>query len=186
MRRRIAVPMLLLLLLCACGAENTSAQTPVRFRTSLEGAGGCQYLALITGDYGEYVCQFLLQCTSQEQETTLVVQEPAYAAGIRATVSGEDATVHFGETVVAVEEFSEREISPMAAPYLLEQAWLRGYISATGMDGDYEQVTYLLGYGSDQLTVTTNFDGQVPVLAAISTGGKELITCELTEFSLNQ
>lgn len=185
MRRIIAVPMLLLLLLCACGAEKTSAQTPVQFRTSLRASQGCSYEAQITGDYGDYVRQFTLSCINQEDETSLTVKQPEYAAGITATVSGSGATVCYDDTVLAVEDFEQQSISPMASPWILQQAWEEGYISTTAMDGEQEQVTYLLGYGSDQLTVTTNFARQVPTSATISHEGRGLVTCQITDFSLN-
>lgn len=185
MRQRIAVPMLLLLLLCACGAENTTAQTPVLFRTSLTEAGGCTFETQVTADYGTYIRQFTLTCLAGEGEARLTVEAPEYASGITATVSGEDAAVQFSDTVLGLEQFTSREISPMAAPYILSQAWEKGYISETGMDGELEQVTYLLGYGMEQLTVTTNFQGQIPETVWISDGKNDLITCEITEFSLN-
>lgn len=185
MRQRIAVPMLLLLLLCACGAENTSAQTPVLFRTSLIESGGCSFEANVTADYGTYVRQFTLSCLIEEEEARLTVEEPEYASDITAVVSGDQATVQFSDTVLGLEQFTSREISPMAAPYILAQAWENGYISETGMDGELEQVTYLLGYGLDQLTVITNFRGQVPETVWVSDGTNDLLTCEIKDFSLN-
>lgn len=184
MRLKIAVPMLLLLLLSACGAENTSAQTPVSFRTSLQEAGGCCFQAAVTADYGDYIRQFTFDCSAEIGRTTLTVLEPDNAAGITATVSGEEATVSFDDTILAVEEFESRRISPMASGYLLERAWSEGYISSGGMDGQLEMVEYLLGYGSDQLTITTWFSGQVPVKGEISDGGNNLIACEITDFSI--
>lgn len=184
MRLKIAVPMLLLLLLCACGAGETSAQTPVRFRTSLTEAGGCDFAAAVTADYGDYIRQFSLNCSAEIGNTTLTVTAPDNAAGITAAVSGDKATVSFGDTILAVEEFSTRKISPMAAPYILERAWSTGYISSTGMDGEWEAVEYLLGYGSDQLTILTCFSGQLPLRAEISDGESTLIICEITDFTL--
>lgn len=186
MRRKIAVPMLLLLLLCACGADRTSAQTPVIFRTGLTESGGCTFQALVIADYGTYVRKFTLSCLTGADEASLTVEEPDYASGITAVVSGEDASLRFEDTVLGVEEFSSRKISPMAAPYILAQAWEKGYISETGMDGELEQVTYLLGYGQDQLTVITNFRGQIPETVWISDGKNDLVTCEIKEFALNQ
>lgn len=185
MRLRIAVPMLLLLSLCACGADKTSAQTPVLFRTSMTESGGCTLETQVTADYGTYVRQFTLACLIEAEKTSLTVLEPEYASGITAVVSGQEASVQFEDTVLGVEEFTSRKISPMAAPYILAQAWGEGYISETGMDGELEQVTYLLGYGQDQLTVTTEFRGQVPEKAWVSDGKNTLITCEIKEFSLN-
>lgn len=136
MRLRTAVPMMLLLLLCACGAGKESAQTPVSFRTALCGAGGCSFQLALKADYEEYTREFTLVCQSQVAgETSLTVQSPQNAEGITATVSGDSADVSYGDTVLAVENFETRRISPMAAPFLLTKAWSEGYISACGQDG---------------------------------------------------
>lgn len=71
---------------------------------------------------------------------------PQTAEGVTATVSGEGADVSFGDTVLAVEEFETRRISPVAAPYLLSKAWSEGYISQCGKDGELETAEYTLGY----------------------------------------
>lgn len=47
------------------------------------------------------------------------VTAPENAQGITATVSGDGAKVSYDSTVLAVENFETRKISPMAAPYLL-------------------------------------------------------------------
>lgn len=184
MRLKFAVPMLLLLLLCACGAGETSAQTPVSFRTGLKEAEGCSFISAVTADYGDYIRQFTLECDCALDSSTLTVREPDNAAGIIATVSGETATVSFGDTILAVEEFATRKISPMAAPYLLERAWCEGYISSTGRDGMSETVEYLLGYGSDELIITTVFEDGIPLRAEISDGKNSLVTCEISDFSM--
>ena len=184
MRLKLAVPMLCLLLLCACGAGNTSAQTPIAFRTSLNDSGECSFRAAVTADYGEYIREFLLDCQTGPDSATLTVMEPEVAMGITAEVSGEDASVSYDGTVLAVEDFSSRRISPMAAPYILSEAWRGGYISATGRDGEYETVEYLLGYGLEELTITTYFSGGIPVQAEISDGEAVLIFCGITELAM--
>lgn len=184
MRLKLAVPMMILLLLCACGAGNTSAQTPIAFRTSLNESIECSFTVAVTADYGEYIREFLLSCETGPDSAGLTVLEPEVARGIRAEVSGEDAQVSFEDTVLAVEDFSSRRISPMAAPYILSEAWRGGYISATGMDGEYESVEYLLGYGTEELTITTFFSDELPVRAEISDGENVLITCGITELSM--
>lgn len=187
MRLKYAVPMMLLLLLCACGAAKDTAQVPVSFRTELCGAGGCQYVLALTADYGEYVREFSLVCRSDVAGATgFTVLSPQAAEGITGTVSGTGADVSYGDTVLAVEAFESRRISPMAAPYLLTKAWSDGYITAWGRDGGWEQVDYALGYGNQQLTITTWFDGQMPVRAEISDGQAALITCEISEFTLQK
>jgi hypothetical protein len=178
--------MLLLLLLCACGAEQTSAQTPVLFRTSLLEAGTCTFTAELRADYGETVREFTLDCTCDSEGGTLTVLAPDTASGITATVSGDQAQVSFGDTVLAVENFESRRISPLGAPWLLRRAWAEGYISSVGMDGSWELVEYALGYGSEQLTITTAFSQGLPVYAEISDGKNTLISCEITALELSK
>lgn len=186
MRLIRAVPMLLLLLLCACGTNQTSAQTPVRFRTGLTESGGCTYDLQLRADYGEYIRDFTLECQYDGSGAEFTVTAPENAQGITATVSGDGAKVSYDSTVLAVENFETRKISPMAAPYLLGQAWEQGYIASTGMDGDRENVTYTLGYGNETLEITTAFSQGIPVWAEISDGSHNLITCEISNLNLQK
>lgn len=187
MRLRTAVPMLLLLLLCACGAAKESAQTPVSFRTALTETGRCGFTAVLTADYGDYTREFTLESLNDVGgETLLTVLEPEIAEGISATVGGDSAQVSYSDTVLAVENFESRPISPMAAPYLLTRAWSEGYIDACGQDGDWEQVHYLLGYGGRQLEIITCFSGQEPQWAEITDGKNTLISCEISNFTLQK
>lgn len=187
MRLKIAVPMMLLLLLCACKAAEESAQTAVSLRTGLVSSGECSFFADLKADYGTHVREFNLACHSViSGDTRLTVLGPQTAEGVTATVSGEGADVSFGDTVLAVEEFETRRISPVAAPYLLSKAWSEGYISQCGKDGELETAEYTLGYGAEQLSITTWFQGGVPLRAEISDGKSVLITCEISEFSMEK
>lgn len=178
--------MLLLLLLCACGAENSGAQQPVDLRTSLNAAGACSYTLDLRASFGEHYRDFSLSCRGNMEETMFSVLSPEAAKGITATVSGNDAAVSYDDVVLAVEDFETRQLSPMAAPYLLNYALMKGYIDSTGMDGDLLQVNYTLGYGSRSLTVRVYFDGETPVSAEISDGENTLITCEMKDFQIIQ
>ena len=185
MRLKIAVPMILLLTLCACGVKNE--QEPLRFRTALTEAGGCSYDTVLTADFGDYLRQYSLNCDcSAEGATEFTVLAPEGAAGITATVEGEDAAVSYDDVTLAVEEFSSRRISPMAAPHLLVQAWSHGYMESWGMDGDYLQVTYVLGQGLNRIDVVTWFSDGVPVRGEITDGTNRLISCEIMDFSLRK
>ncbi len=185
MRRGLAVPMICLLLLCACG--ETAGEMPVGFRRALTEAGQCNFTLELRADYGSYTREFTLQCSGEaDGPAYLTVTAPEIAAGITGTVSGEEANVSYGDTILAVEDFSSRKISPMAAPYLLTQAWSRGYMASWGQDGETEQVRYLLGYGQKQLEITTWFEGQEPRRGEISDGKNLLISCEISNFTLQK
>lgn len=184
MRLRFAVPMLLLLLLCACGAETKEARQPVDLRTSLNAAGGCSYTLELRASFGDYYRDFSLSCRGNGEETVFTILSPEPAEGITATVSGTDATVIYDDVVLAVEKFQTRHLSPMAAPYLLNYALSKGYIASTGMDGELLQVSYTLGYGSRSMHLRVYFDGDMPVSAELSDGETTLITCKIKDFQI--
>ena len=177
--------MTLLLLLCACGAANTTAQTPIHLRNALHEQGACGFRLDLRADYGDYVRDFSLDCRGDgEGSASLKVLEPEVAAGIRAEVSGEDAAVSYLDTVLAVEQFTSRALSPMAAPGLLTACWGGGYIAEVLPDGELEETRYLLGYGGRQLEISTWFQGEIPCRAEISDGSQVLITCDISDFYL--
>lgn len=181
MRLKIAVPMLMILLLCGCGTRSEITEVPVQFRMGLREAGGCTYTVALTADYGDYVREFTLDCDCTMDGSSFTVIEPDSVAGITATVSNEQAQVSYRDTILAVESFSTRAVSPMAVPFLLTKAWSEGYISAVG---EPEQVEYLLGFGTDELVVSTVFDENIPAECEVSDGTSTLITCQITEFKL--
>jgi hypothetical protein len=176
--------MLLLLLLCGCGAANETAETPLALRTSLNGADGCSFTLALQADFGDYTRSFTLDCAGNAEEMEFTVTEPETVAGIQATIQGADAQVCYQDTILAVEDLEA--LSPMSAPLLLAQALSQGYIAQWGADGDREQVTYRLGYGQSQVTVQVWFGEQVPVQAEISDGENVLITCEISQFTLQK
>lgn len=184
MRQRIAVLMMLLaLLLSACGKANSTEQTPVTLRTKLLGCDSCEFSLELTGDYGDYIQEFQMDCSAGQAGVTMTLIQPEIAAGIQASVSGNEAKVSFADTVLAVEQFKTRDISPMAAPGVLYEAWTSGYIASTGMDGETERVEYTLGYGLKELRITTWFRDGLPVRGEISDGNETLAFCNIENFS---
>ena len=187
MRLKTAVPMMLLLLLCACGAAKEQAQAPVSLRTALMEAGRCRFTLELTADFGDYTRDYTLDCWADTPgSASMMILEPELAKGISAIVGGEDAQVSYDDTILAVEQFESRPISPMAAPYLLSRAWSEGYIRSAGKDGDLEQVHYLLGYGGRQLEIVTWLSGQTPVRAEITDGEHVLVSCEIRDFTMQK
>ena len=187
MRLRIAVPMILLSLLCACGTGNPSARTPESFREELVRQGLCSYTMTLRADYGDRVRDYTLDCVCPlEGPTELTVLAPEIARDITATVGGGDATVSFQDTVLAVEDFGSRPASPLSAPYLLLRAWSGGSLRSAFRDGDLDAAEYLLDCGGRELTVTTWFREGLPLRAEISDGSRVLLTGEIENLAIQK
>ena len=187
MRLKTAVPMLSLLLLCACGAAEKNMQAPVALRTALMEAGCCRFTLELTADFGDYTRDYTLDCWGEAAgDATMMILEPEIARGVSAVVGGENAQVSYDGTILAVEKFESRPISPMAAPMLLTRAWSQGYIRSAGRDGDLDQVCYQLSYGGRELEIVTWLAGQTPVRSEITDGKNVLVSGEIRDFTLQK
>ena len=94
MRRwRIAVPMLTLCLLCACGGKtNDPLQAPMDYRTDLLANGGCAFELDARVETGDRLWELSLDCELDANgDGTVKVLAPESIAGIAATVSGDGA-----------------------------------------------------------------------------------------------
>ena len=102
-------------------------------------------------------------------------------------MSGEDAVITFEDTQLALENLAGGNLAPLAAPFIVGRCWAQGYIDAAGKEDAYLRVTYLDGYGAQELTVDTWFlaESGWPVRAEIASGGETLLKLELTNFTMD-
>ena len=88
MRRwRIAVPMLTLCLLCACGGKaNDPLQAPMDYRTDLLAHGGCAFELDARAEAGEQLWELSLDCELDANgDGTVTVLAPESIAGMMAS-----------------------------------------------------------------------------------------------------
>ena len=182
-RQWILVCLCLLLTGCA-GKQSRSDQEALDFRTALLNQAGCSFTARLQADYGEKVYAFSMDCQWSEEQTRLMVTEPASIAGIAAVVSEDGTQLAFDGVELDFGELANGYVSPVTVPWLLAQCWMGEYIAWTGADGDQTRVTYLRGYEDKELTVDTWFSDGIPAYAEISYDGARCITAELMHFQM--
>ena len=176
------------LLLSACSKAPSRMQDALDFRAALLTAGGCSFTANVSVNYGDAAVKFTLACEYDiEDGAKLCVSAPDTIAGIEASVSGEDAAITFEDTQLALENLAGSNLAPLAAPFIVGRCWAQGYIDAAGKEDAYLRVTYLDGYGAQELTVDTWFlaESGWPVRAEIASGGETLLKLELTNFTMD-
>lgn len=187
MRLKIAaVLMILLCLLTACSSKETNAlQAPMDFRTQLLAAGGCNFTAAITADYGQSVEQFSLACACRADGTVNIeVTQPQTIAGIRATLDGTGGTLEFERVAVSFGTLADGNVAPLGAPGLLVNTWATAYISNAGSEGTLQRVSYEHGYDEAQLTVDCWFDEKnIPICAEICYNNETVIKIEIADFT---
>ena len=183
-----------LIALCACvcflagcsASEEPSTQHAIDFRTALMEAEGCRFTADVTADYGDKVYVFSLQSETVDGETTLQVLSPESIAGIRATISADGAELEFDSVALEFGKLANGYVSPVSAPWLLEQCWQGAYIAYAGADEEHERVTYLQGYQEEELSVDTWFLDQTPVYAEVVWNDVRCLQIEIKDFQLIQ
>lgn len=175
------------ILLAGCSAlPKQPTQHAVDFRTALMGAEGCKFTADVTAEYEDRVYAFTLQTETIGGETTLQVLSPESIAGIQATITEEGAKLEFDSAILDFGKMANGYVSPVSAPWLLEQCWRSAYIAYAGPDEDYERVTYLQGYQEAELSVDTWFLDQSPVYAEVVWNDIRCLQMEIKDFAFIQ
>lgn len=164
-------------------------QRALDFRTALTAAGGCAFTLSVTVSEPEHVYTFAMDCDYEAGGgVRLELTEPQTLAGIGAEISAGGAHIVYDGTQVGFSALAGGRLAPMELPYLLTQSWYGEYISAAGQEDGFVRVSYLMGYGADELTVDTWFSNETgqPEHCEISYEGAVLLSAEVRDFSLER
>lgn len=186
MRRRVflAVPMMLLCLLCACNNKaNDPLQAPMDFRAELLAHGGCAFeLEALAETDGQSWALTLACGLDAEGSGTVTVLAPESIAGIAAVTDGETGSLVFEDLCLGLGTLPGTELAPAAAPGRLVRAWARDWIASAGT----EDGALLACYEDGSLTARTWFDAEgVPLRAELSIDGRTRFTAEIRNFQWN-
>lgn len=177
----LAVPMMLLFLLCACGRSETNpVQAPMDFRGTLLSQGGCRFVAEACAETGDRVWELTLDCTlDAEGSGTVTVLAPETIAGITAQIDGADGSLCYDTLVLGLGTLPDSTLAPAAAPGRLVLAWARDWIASAGTEDE----SLLVCYSAEALEIRTRFgaDG-TPVQAELLQNGKTCFSAELHNF----
>ena len=184
MRRRwmmIAVLMMNLCLLCACGGKaKDPLQAPMDFRAELLARGGCVFELAARSEAGDRLWELELACElDAEGNGSVTVLAPESIAGVSAVLEGGKGSLRYGELSLGLGTLPGTELSPAAAPGALVRAWARDWIASAGPDED----GLLVCYGDGPVTVRTRFDaGGVPLRAELLVDGRARFSAEIRKF----
>ncbi len=156
----------------------------ITFRGQILSAGGCSFCAEITADYGQEVHTFKLACDSDaDGKVTFRVMEPDSIAEITGHMEGEEGAVTYDGLQLAFPLFVYDRVSPVAAPAIVVNCWLKAFIlSAGASDGEY-RVTYEKKIDEKVLLIDTYFEKNIPISADVCYNGSRIISLKISEFS---
>lgn len=177
---------LCLVLLWGCSRSGPPPmEQALAFRSRLLEAGGCSFLTEVTVDYGAHVYSFTLSCRTDEGGAlAFTVTAPESIAGIGGTVSGEQGTVSYEDTILAISPLAQGRLSPVAAPYALLHCWQTGYIATCGPEGTTTRFSVETLFLEEPISTETWLDAElgVPLWAEICYNDQRIVTLSLSEF----
>lgn len=174
-----------MMVMTGCTMGKSEMDEALAFRSRILGANSVRFEAEITADYIDRVEEFDLACeTDSAGALTFRVTEPDEISGITGTVTGEEGTLTFDETVLAFPLMDDGRFSPVSGPWVMMKALRSGYITAVAREGEMLRITVEEHYDEDALTVDIWLEGEEIDSCEISWRGRRQLTMELGEFSI--
>ena len=184
--RKLAITVLLLalLLLTACGKEESSPAAEIQRQYGLIATAQME-AEVIYHNGGEERC-FTLQCDYTPEKSEVMVTAPETVAGVSATVTGEEMTLSYNGESVSVGD--KGAVSPLTAlPHLL-RAVGSGYVLEEGNETLREipccrlVVDTTMGGEAVQCSVWID-EEMLPRYCEFSTDGKTIMSVQMLAFS---
>lgn len=188
----LCVPMITLMLLCACqgggAGGNQAEELSLAIRGEYLEMERCTANAAVTADYGQRVYEYQLAVAVEGEQTVLTLSAPDTVAGITARLKGTDSLLEYDGLSLDTGPLDKDGLTPVSAiPTMLETA-KSGYITACSIE---EEDTLLrMDCGAVQGTpgegvVTSlwfDLDSYSLVRGEIYADGFRVIACEFTNF----
>ena len=187
MRRLIAMFLTtILLFLGACDREEEHLSTAIDFRARLVQAGGCSFEAEILADFGDTAQSFRLACDTDAQgKIQLTILEPETLAGITATVSEGGGRLNYEGLSVMLGSLADNTLAPAAAPGLILESWLSGYILWAGENEGIYQVTYQQELDGVLFQIDTFLKNNLPISAEVCYNNYRVLEMKIEEFQFH-
>lgn len=175
-----AALMIPLLLLAGCGEREARLENSFAdFRESVNAASLVTVRGTLTADTGESVEEYVLDASYDGKQTTVEIVEPTLIAGVKATARWGETEIEYGGVLLGAGTLDEEGLTPVSAMPAIFAAMTGGYVELLWWDGDFLAARMYAGEEA-RCTVWLEAESLTPVHAEIASGGRTVISCELT------
>jgi len=179
-----AALMIPLLLLAGCGEREARLEKDFTgFRESLNGASLVTVRGTLTADAGESVEESVIDASYDGKQTTVEVIEPALIACVKPTARWGETEIEYGGVLLGAGALDEEGLTPVSAMPAIFAAMAGGYVELLWWDGDSLAARMYAGEDS-RCTVWLEAESLTPAHAEIASGGRTVISCELTDWRM--
>ena len=176
------LPLLLAALCLLTGCSSKYSGLFEKLRTDTADSTALSFNADIRAEYDDRTERFSLACTRSAGETCVTVTRPESIAGVRARCADGGLKLEYGAVSMDLGVTDEKTgLTPAAAPAILTDAIINGFLTACGRDGD--TVLCSVAY-NDDISVQLWLSGTegVPVRAEIVSGGRVTVFCDISDW----
>ena len=155
-------------------------------RQQVLSSDSCSFLCHITADYGDTLHKFSMDCQGDSQGNIhFTVTAPESISGITGTVSKTGGQLTFDEAALQFDLLTDRQLSPISAPWIFLKTLREGYLLNAGREEDLTHCAARDSYEEDALLVDFWLGpGDLPQKAEILFRERKILTLELENFSL--
>ena len=186
MRRLTVMILAMLFCLFGCSKEEGQLSTAIDFRSKLVQANGCSFEGEITADYGDSIQSFRLTCDCDAQGIVRMnLLEPETLEGIAATVTEGGRKISYDGLIVDLSRLAQERLAPAAAPGLILESWLCGFIQWGQWEEGISQVSYEQELGDARFNIVTFFKNDLPFSAEVCYNNERVLEMKIEEFQFH-
>ena len=179
--KRTALPVVAILLLCAC---SSSEKLEADFDSWRAGVENVSVAAVVTVSQDELASEYKLQCTYTPEKTVVEILTPEELKGITATRTDSDTQLEFDDLILSLGEVNG--LSPVNALPRLVDTIRNGYLSVCYTE-KYDNITLLAAEFAPEDEVSIRVwlnEDKVPIRADFVSDTYAGIKIEITDWNL--
>lgn len=183
--KKIALVLALLVFLSGCSDTQEELNSVIRLCAQMQ-EKGCQFTAVITADYEEYLYCFTLACQADSNGAVVFeVLSPESIAGIRGEIAANAGKLTFDDVALAFPLLANDQITPIAAPWVFVKTLLGGYLQSAVREKDMLHLTANDSFLEDALLLDIWLDeNMIPIRADILYRERKILSIAVEEFEI--
>ena len=178
--------LLLFLMLTGCSGTPEEMRKGMELRSKLLQASRCSFDAQITADYGDQIHIFAMNCQADAKgNLSFSVVEPETISGITGKLSAEGGKLTFDDTALHFALLTDRQLSPVSAPWILLRTLRSGYMTSACMEEGCVRLSIDDSYEENplRLDIWLNRENQ-PEHADILYDGRRILSLTVDHFEI--
>lgn len=181
--KRFVGLLLVMVLLCGCGADDKLMERAIDLRGKVQRAS-VSFDVDIVADYGDKTYTFSMQCQSDTAgNMKFKVTKPETIADITGMVAKGTGKLTFDDKLLAFDVLADGLISPVSGPWVMIETLRSGYLNSCAQERDELRLTIDDSYAEKALHLEFWLDSSdLPKYCEVYWNGRRLLSMTVSSF----